>query len=399
MEHFAVIQSLVRVGLTGDRDAFEQQVIRLRSRLEKAKDTKRAKSIDRLLNIASTTKELKPSRVELSKTMVRGERLTAETHPPVDRETGARLCIVDFDDGSLMAPILGTNVELAVNGLIEEWQNVTALEKVGIEPTRTLLIYGPPGSGKTMTAHYVASSLSLPLVTARIDGLISSFLGKTARNIAHLFDFANRYACVLLLDEFDAIAKIRDDPHEVGEIKRVVNTLLQNLDHRRDCGVTIAITNHDGLLDPAVWRRFESQINIDNPDRSALNELIKRFLHPIETTPEIVQIFAHCLDGYSGADVERICMSVKRMVALSGAKQTTTDLFQALTAVVTRLPIDCYDTPIGHLALDQKKFIQHIVNDPAIDMTQEAIARATGYSQSQISSIKRKAEFQDRNKS
>jgi len=391
MEHFAVIQSLIRVGLVGDRDAFKQQVIRFRARLEKAKDTDKVKTIDRLLRSASTAKELRPSRVELSRTLVRGERLTAETHPPIDRETGARLCTVDFGDTSFAAPILGKNVESTIRGLVEEWQNVAALEKIGIEPTRTLLIYGPPGSGKTMTAHYVASRLALPLVTARIDGLISSFLGKTARNIAHLFDFANRYACVLLLDEFDAIAKLRNDPHEVGEIKRVVNTLLQNLDLRRECGVTVAITNHDGLLDPAVWRRFETQIHIDKPDRDALKALIARFLHPVETTPETVQIFAYCLDSCSGADLERICAAVKRTMALSGAKKTAPDIFQALATVAARLPAHDNNTPISHLALNPKAFIRHIANDPELGMTQGAIARVTGYSQPQISSIKRKS--------
>ncbi|MCY4304410.1 MAG: ATP-binding protein [Aestuariivita sp.] len=395
MEHFSVIQSLIRIGLTGDRDAFEQQVIRLRTRLEKTKNTNEVKTINALLHTASTTKKLQPTHVKLSRTLITGERLTPETYPPVDRETGAQLCTINFDDGSFKFPILATNVKLAINGLIEEWENATTLKEVDIEPTRTLLIYGPPGSGKTLTANYIAARLSLPLITARIDGLISSFLGKTAQNIAHLFDFANRYACVLLLDEFDAIAKLRDDPHEVGEIKRVVNTLLQNLDQRQNCGVTIAITNHDGLLDPAVWRRFETQVHIDKPDQNALNALIAQFLLPIKGTPEIIQIFAYCLDGYSGADIERICASVKRTMALTKSEKTAQNLFQSLMKVATRLPNRGENTPLHHLASNPKQFIWHITNDPDFDITQEVIARATGYSQPQISSIKRKMELQN----
>jgi hypothetical protein len=139
-------------------------------------------------------------------------------------------------------------LKLALDALISEWRRTDELRAMGVEPSRSCLFYGPPGTGKTLTAFTLAGKLGLPVVNARIDGLVSSFLGTTARNVANLFDFANRYRCVLVLDEFDALAKMRDDPHELGEIKRVVNTLLQNLE---GLGLTLAITNHDGLLDPA----------------------------------------------------------------------------------------------------------------------------------------------------
>ena len=389
MEHFSVVQSLLRAGLAGDRSAFGKQVQRLRNRLDKANDTKKVKTIDRLLQTASTVKEMNPSQVELSRSIIRGERLTAETHPPVDRETGAQLCTVDFDDRQICAPVLSKRADAAISALLEEWKNVTALKSVGIKPTQSLLIFGPPGSGKTVTAQYVASQIELPLVTARIDGLISSFLGKTARNIAQLFDFANRYSCILLLDEFDAIAKLRDDPQEIGEIKRVVNTLLQNLDHRQGYGITIAITNHDRLLDPAVWRRFETQLCIDLPDENALHALVRRFLSPLEASPEIVQIFAYCLKGYSGADIERICMSAKRSLALNGTSRDDPSMFRALTSVAAYLPAES-GTPIDALASGQMAFIHRITNDPTFGMTQKALAHATGYYQSQITALKKK---------
>ena len=120
-----------------------------------------------------------------------------------------------------------------------------------------------------MLARYIADQLGLPCVEARLDGLMSSFLGTTARNIGALFDFANRYRCVLFLDEFDAVAKARDDAQEVGEIKRVVDTLLQSLDSRNGTGITLAATNHEHLLDSAVWRRFDSRIEIKAPDAEA----------------------------------------------------------------------------------------------------------------------------------
>ncbi|MEO9490958.1 MAG: ATP-binding protein, partial [Marinomonas sp.] len=387
MEHFSVIQSIIRAGLSGDTEAFDKQVVRLRSRLEKAGATKDAATIERLLRSATETKEIKPSRVEVSRALVSGELLTNDTTPPIDRETGATLCEIYFPTGHQNIPIYESRVKETISGLLEEWSSADALRNVGVEPTRSLLIFGPPGSGKTLTAHYIADTLGLPLITAKIDGLISSFLGTTARNIANLFDFANRYACLLLLDEFDALAKVRDDPQEVGEIKRVVNSLLQNLDQRRTFGVTIAITNHDRLLDPAVWRRFETHVHIGDPGMLARTKLIERFLTPLKPETPIFSIIAYCLEGLSGADLERICISLKRTLALSGESHDGPGLFHALSAVLARLPSH-ENRPAQILATDPDAFISLIANDLEFPLKQIEIGQATGYGQSKVSDIK-----------
>jgi SpoVK/Ycf46/Vps4 family AAA+-type ATPase len=388
MEYFSVIQSIIRAGLSGDQEAFDKQVVRLRTRFEKAGSKKEAETIDRLLKSATETKEIRPSRVEMSRAHIAGEVLTSDTNPPIDRETGAALCEVHFPTSRQTAPIYEKRVKDTIDGLLAEWSSAEALRGVGVEPTRSLLIFGPPGSGKTLTAHYIAESLKLPLITARIDGLISSFLGTTARNIANLFDFANRYACLLLLDEFDALAKVRDDPHEVGEIKRVVNSLLQNLDQRRSFGVTIAITNHDRLLDPAVWRRFETHVHIGEPGTTARVKLIERFLAPLRPEAPIFSIIAYCLEGHSGADLERICVSLKRTLALSGESHDGPGLFHALSAVLNRLP--SHDNVAARiLASDPDAFISLIANDLDFPLKQAEIGQATGYGQSKVSDIKK----------
>lgn len=389
MEHFAVVQSIIKAALSEDVAAVRKQVGRLEARLHKAGAEKEVAAIKRLLHSFDEIKEIAPSQVEISRALVAGERLTAEVHPPIDRETGAQLCHISFPGSPTPRPVYGSSAKATIDDLLAEWGNSSALSAFGVEPTRSLLIYGPPGTGKTLTAHYVAEELCLPLVTARIDGLISSFLGTTARNIANLFDFANRYACILLLDEFDALAKLRDDPHEVGEIKRVVNTLLQNLDARRQFGVTIAITNHDGLLDPAVWRRFETQLHIGEPETDAREALIRRFLAPIEADDATIRIFSFCLPRRSGADLERICRAVKRFTAMTGQSPEPPTLLLALSNVLGRMP------PLDHfpalvLAADPKAFVSLIANDPEIGLDQKQIGCATGTSQSQVSALKQK---------
>lgn len=388
MEHFAVVQSIIRAGLAGDREALDKQVLRLRERLESAGESKEVATLDRLRTAARDTQDLAPSRVEMSRGQIVGERLEPSVNPPIDRETGARLCMIDFPRRNGQPPVYTAAVLETVEGLLREWVSEAALQAVGVSPTRTLLIYGPPGSGKTVTAHHIAARLGLPLITARIDGLISSFLGTTARNIANLFDFANRYACVLLLDEFDALAKLRDDPQEIGEIKRVVNTLLQNLDLRRNFGITIAITNHDRLLDPAVWRRFETQLQLSEPDEVAREGLIGRFLQPVEAPSSTLRVFSYCLVGRTGADIERVCTAVKRALALSGESHDGPGLFHALSSVLARTPYHDH-VPARILAADQEAFVSLIANDDKFSLKQTEIGEATGFGQSRVSDLKK----------
>ena len=212
------------------------QALRLKERLLK-QDKEQASKISRLLGSKSQRQKMAPIALgemraiaDAAQFHLPGEVLTSSTPLPHDRETSAPLVNVLFPDViDPDPPILNASLDNAINDVLTEWQKAKELDRIGVAPHTRCLIYGPPGVGKTKLAYYLAKQLDLPCVEVRLDGLISSFLGTTARNIGLLFDFANRYRCVLFLDEFDAIAKARDDAQEVGEIKRVVNTLLQAL--------------------------------------------------------------------------------------------------------------------------------------------------------------------------
>lgn len=248
-----------------------------------------------------------------------GETLTRNTPSPVDKETSAPLADIIFpSEVNTHAPIFENEIARAINSLVEEWNNFERLAEVGMHPSRSCLIYGAPGTGKTRLAMWMASQLNLPVVLVKIDGLISSFLGTTARNIGSLFAYANRYRCVLLLDEFDAFAKLRDDPQEVGEIKRVVNALLQNLDSRREIGFTIGITNHQKLLDPAVWRRFEIQLEIPKPDFDIRVKLAENFMQPLSVSPQHLKLISWFTEGSTGAEIESVVKTYKRSAAIKG---------------------------------------------------------------------------------
>jgi SpoVK/Ycf46/Vps4 family AAA+-type ATPase len=275
-----------------------------------------------MLTTAERTSELSPSRIVQSRAQLSGETLRPNTPVPVDRETSAPLAQLIFpSETRLSAPLFNDTVSKAVHAVLEEWSNLAPLADVGVQAAKTCLIYGAPGTGKTRLALWMAAQLELPILLARIDGLVSSFLGTTARNIANLFAFANRYRCLLLLDEFDALAKLRDDPQEVGEIKRVVNALLQNLDGRRDVGLTVGITNHPQLLDSAVWRRFEVQLEVPKPDFDVRVEIARHFMPPVTAPETHLRMIAWFTDGATGAEIETLVRTYKKAMAVHNGEE------------------------------------------------------------------------------
>lgn len=321
MDHFPIIQALCRTTLASPNTASRKQIERLRDALRDSGDKKSAAAITSLLSNADKTIEVAPSRLTRSRAHMPGESLTPNTQLPVDRETSAPLADVFFpDDLHADPPLFNTTVTEAIQSIIDEWQIFAKLQELKVQPSRTCLIYGPPGTGKTKLALWIAAQLEMPIVLARIDGLVSSFLGTTSRNIGSLFSFANRYRCILFLDEFDAVAKLRDDPQEVGEIKRVVNSLLQNLDMRQDVGITIGVTNHQKLLDPAIWRRFEIQLEIPKPDFHVRVEIARSFMPPVPAPDEYLRLFAWLTDGATGAEIEALVRTHKKSLAMSNGK-------------------------------------------------------------------------------
>jgi hypothetical protein len=386
MQHFSVVQTLCRFGLDGNTPQVRRQVERLRDRLRKEGEQMDAAVLDRLLVAAERETALAPSRVEVSRALVRGEVLAEGILPPADRETGAVLAEVILRPGeSLPSPIYPPQLQAVLDGLIDEWKRFEQLEALGVAPSRSCLIYGPPGTGKTLTAMSMAQRLSLPVVLARIDGLVSSFLGTTARNIANLFAFANRYRCVLLLDEFDALAKMRDDPHEIGEIKRLVNTLLQNLDARAGNGITIAITNHERLLDPAVWRRFEVQIKMPLPAEGERVRLAETFLFPVPVDADVVAIVAHATEGASGADLKMLVDAAKRKLALGNVELTPRTVCDAFRAALARSAMAA--SPKARLLIEDppEDYIAQYANEDGYSVTQAGLAKLFGVSQATIS--------------
>ena len=385
--YFNIIQTLCRAAGSDDKENVEYNIQRLVDAYKKDGHEKEAKTLEKILKSSQKVKPMVSATISASSAL-EGEILTEKTPVPVDKETAAPILEVIFDNGLPQEePLFNDQIKEAVDSVVLEWTNYSKLVKMNATPSRSCLIYGDPGTGKTHLAKWIAKRVGLPVVLAKLDGIVSSFLGTSSRNISNLFKFANRYKCVLLLDEFDAIAKLRDDPQEVGEVKRIVNTLLQCLDDRDEVGFTIGVTNHEQLLDPAIWRRFDVQIEIPKPSEGVLPVLIKKFVKPLEYNEAEVQFLSWCLQGATGADVQKMANWLKRMSIIPEYKnQSLVRLMQRYvllnTGRVSKMVKEALDKPLDEM-------VRNILNDNPT-LKQQDLAEMFNLAPSSISKLKKK---------
>ena len=255
------------------------------------------------------------------------------------RDAGSRLPLMEEGQWPTTPIMLGGEAGRTISQFIEDAQHIDLLAEKGVSARLGLLLYGLPGTGKTLLAGHVAASLRQPLYVARLDSLISSKLGETAKNIRGIFEFVPGRGAVLVLDEMDAIAKLRDDRHELGELKRVVNTVIQGLDSLADDVVTVGATNHPHLLDPAIWRRFPYKLELKLPDEDARAAMWEHFMFPgDEARKNEARLLARVSEGLSGADIENIALAARRRAILSRRDCNLAQVLLAIRASRTGYP-------------------------------------------------------------
>lgn len=221
-------------------------------------------------------------------------------------------------------------------GLAKEFRRAEDVRAKGLPVRSKVLLCGPPGCGKTLFAEVFAGELGLPLFIVKLDRLISSYLGETASNVRKIFEFARKQPCVLFLDEFDALARSRDDTTEHNELRRVVNSLLVFIDRIQPKGFLLAATNLDKSLDPAIWRRFDEVMWFDKPDKPMIAQFVAAKFKNVETAFDVLA-YVSKLEGYSYAQIERVCVQSMRSAIIDRRKRTEqSDFTEALEDEVRR---------------------------------------------------------------
>ena len=205
-----------------------------------------------------------------------------------------------------------------LEGLAYEAARWETLDLAAVPRRQKLLLTGPAGTGKTSAGEALASALGWPLALVSVDTVVSSYLGETASNLRRVFEFAQHHRVVLVFDEFDALGRMRDDSSEHGEMKRVVSSFLQFLERYRGPSFIVAITNYPGLLDFALWRRFDEVSEFGLPSVHAIRRLLRLRSRSMAVKPFAIDATASALKGLPHAAVEKFVNDVRRRQALSG---------------------------------------------------------------------------------
>lgn len=302
-----LLLALIRAGATGDETQFRRAADAV---IADERSKKHDVLAERLANV-----------------LRQGVLRTTETHtkPQINGhavtpgQSGKELVNERTPQRDLASLILSATLRDALNELIEEQQRTDILRSHGLEPRHRVLLTGPPGNGKTSIAEAIAYELAIPLLSVRYDALIGSYLGETASRLRRLFEHTRTRACVLFFDEFDTLGKERGDTHDTGEVKRVVSSLLLQIDDLPSYVVVVTATNHPELLDRAVWRRFQLRLAVERPSHSEIMNLAEAWREQLKSDFGYAnKHFADKLVGGSFAEIEEFFLNLARRQILRG---------------------------------------------------------------------------------
>jgi SpoVK/Ycf46/Vps4 family AAA+-type ATPase len=300
-----ILTELLEAHLEGNEVRFRKSALQLAAAESKAGHTRVAEEIRAILANIPEERPMPSPVVDLARP--RGEM--------------ADILDAGYSDSRLTDIVLGVETRERVQQMLLENRSRAKLASFNVAPKRRLLFHGPPGCGKTFAAAVIAGEMGLPLMTVRIDGLFSRFLGATANHLKAIFAEMPRRPGVYLFDEFDALAKARADAQDVGEARRILTAYLQLMDADKSHSILIAATNHVDLLDKAVFRRFDLRLTFDLPNTAQVADLVRLRLAAFDLTPRSLAQVSSTSEGMSFADVAHACDEAIRIMVLDDRKR------------------------------------------------------------------------------
>lgn len=322
-----LIKQLIISFNSNDEAAFLNAVREYIDREKRMKHTQAAKELEKVLfdkNVSANS--------------FSNRRFKNEQPVPRDSEKGFPLLEIRHCDESWENLILPEKTKEQLNQVAREFKDADILATYNLSYKRKILLCGKPGTGKTFTVRSISSLLNIPMVYVRFDAIISSYLGETASNLRKVFDYIELGTLIVLFDEFDIIGKNRNDFHEHGEIKRVVNNFLQMLDNFTGQSIIFAATNHQYILDPAIWRRFDDVVYYDLPDKAVRHTLFELYLKPMRRDSNIdLKVLAERSDKLSPSDIRMVAEEAMKLAIINSRNNLTmADLSTALERFIQR---------------------------------------------------------------
>ena len=314
------VKALIKSHAEGDDDRFYTIAMQVAAQAARQGHTRFATELRQLVDRAKTRENALP--------------LGQRTRPvPLVQPRGelAGILTAAYPKTRLADMALDYEVRSRIDRVLLEQRQRDRIRQHGFAALRKLLLIGPPGTGKTMTAAVLAGELGLPLFTIQLDGLITKYLGETAAKLRLIFDAIQQTRAIYLFDEFDALGGERAAQNEVGEIRRVLNSFLLFLEEDQSESIIVAATNHPKLLDSALFRRFESVIEFRLPSKEVAEKVLRSRLALLDTVeldwPKVV----HAATGLSHADMARACEhAAKEAILAHRARVETRELVRAL---------------------------------------------------------------------